>query len=59
MFAAIRRASSFVGGLAAERLDVGDGRPQTRFHYCLDFPILRFAAESDLFELANDFSSLS
>jgi hypothetical protein len=25
----------------------------------LRFPILRFAADSDLFELANDFSSLS
>jgi hypothetical protein len=32
---------------------------QEPFSLLLRFPILRFAADSDLFELANDFSSLS
>jgi hypothetical protein len=36
----------------------GIGPSGTRFH-SLSFPILSFAADSDLFELANDFSSLS
>jgi hypothetical protein len=36
----------------------GIGPSGTRLH-SLSFPILRFAADSDLFELANDFSSLS
>jgi hypothetical protein len=36
----------------------GIGPSGTRLH-SLSFPILRFAADCDLFELANDFGSLS
>ena len=54
MFAAIRRASSLLSNFAAER------RPVSNPLSLLRLPILRFAADSeDLFELANDFSSLS
>jgi hypothetical protein len=43
------------------RLIFGEGyRPvRSPFSLLLRFPILRFDADSDLFELANDFSSLS
>jgi hypothetical protein len=43
------------------RLVFGEGHRPVRspFSLLLRFPILRFAADSDLFELANDFSSLS
>jgi hypothetical protein len=50
MFTAIRRASSFMGGI---------GPVSNPLSLLLRFPILHFAADSDRFELANDFSSLS
>ena len=50
MFTAIRRASSFMGGI---------GPVSNPLSLLLRFPIFRFDADSDLFELANDFSSLS
>jgi hypothetical protein len=68
MLAAIRRASSDRSIRDAGhipklplRLVFGEGHRPVRspFSLLLRFPILRFAADSDLFELANDFSSLS
>jgi hypothetical protein len=53
IFAAIRRASYLVSSLAAPP------REASPLSFVLRLPILRFAADGNLFELASDFSSLS